>query len=242
MNRCAWTAAALAVIPGLLVAACGGGGTTTPGASTSAGTHTSASAETNVAALRSQMVESVKQARSVHVNGSISQGTQRTAVDAVLTKAGGVGGTLSLQGHSIAVRASRGHVYILVSRSMSRWQKFPPRACALMCGKWLKEPASGLGALAGDAGWRKLVLPFSLAVAHLPLSYGGKATVNGQPALKLNAVGLGAVYVAAQGTPYPLRIQLRSNLIVYSDWNTAKLPPPPPASKVVTTGQLATGG
>jgi hypothetical protein len=184
------------------------------------------------------MIAAMKQARSVHVSGSISQGAQRTAVDVVLTRAGGVGGTLSVQGHSLSVRASGAHVYILVSRSLSRWQKFPPAACALMCGKWLKEPASGLRSLAGDAGWTKIVTPFEVAMAHVPVSYGGKATAGGQPALKLNFAGLGTVYVAAQGTPYPLRIQSGTNLIVYSDWNTAALPPPPPASKVISKNQL----
>jgi hypothetical protein len=50
------------------------------------------------------------------------------------------------------------------------------------------------------------------------------------------------VYVAARGTPYPLRIQSGENQLAFSDWNTAALPPPPPASKVITDSQLATGG
>src|SRR5689334_3274399 len=104
MSRRFWSASAVAVTSGLLVAACGGGGTATPGASASGATHAAANADTNVAALVRQMVTAVKQARSVHVSGSVSQGTQRTALDVVLTKAGGVGGTLSVQGHSLSVR------------------------------------------------------------------------------------------------------------------------------------------
>lgn len=125
---------------------------------------------------------------------------------------------------------------------MSRWQKFPPGVCALMCGKWLKESGSGLRSLTGDAGWAKIVTPFEVAMARETVSYQGKATVNGQPVLKLNFAGVGMVYVAAQGTPYPLRIQSGANQLTYSDWNTAALPPPPPASKVITNSQLVTGG
>jgi hypothetical protein len=242
MSRRSWSAAAVAVISGLLVVACAAGGTVTPGASVSAGAHASAGAAPDAAALRSQLVAAVKQARSVHVNGSVSQWAQRSALDVVLTRAGGIGGTVSAEGHPVAVRTSRGHAYILVSRSMSRWQKISPAVCALMCGKWLKESGSGLRSLTGDAGWAKIVTPFEVAMARETVGYGGKATVNGQPVLKLNFAGVGTVYVAAQGTPYPLRIQSGANQLTYSAWNTAALPPPPPASKVITTGQLATGG
>jgi hypothetical protein len=250
MNRRVWSAAAVAVVSGLLVAACAGGGTATPGTSASGGTHNSASVGTNAsasggpdaAALRSQMVAAMKQARSVHVNGSVGQGAQQTALDIVMTKAGSIGGTLTVGGHPIAVRTSRVHAYILVSRSMSRWQKFPPGACALMCGKWLKVSGNEVRSLTGDTGWAKLIGSFEVPMAHATVSYHGKATVNGQPALMLNFAGFSTVYVAAHGTPFPLRIQFGTNRIAFSDWNTAKLPPPPPASKVVTTGQLATGG
>ena len=95
MSRRSWSAAAVAVISGLLVVACAAGGTATPGASVSAGAHASASAVPDAAALRSQMVVAVKQARSVHVSGSVSQGAQRSALDIVLTRAGGMGGTVS---------------------------------------------------------------------------------------------------------------------------------------------------
>ena len=242
MNRRFWSAAAVAAIPGLLVAACGSGGTATPGASAGAGTHASAGSGPDAAALASQMVAAVKHARSVHVSGFGLQGSQRATLDVVLTKAGGVGGKVSVGGHpAIAVRTSRGHAYILVSRSLSKWQKIPPAVCALMCGKWLKESGSGLRSLTGDAGWNQVIGGFEVPMAHEAASYGGKATVNGQPALKLTFAD-GTMYVAAQGAPYPLRIQSGSSHLTFSDWNTAKLPPPPPASKVITTGQLATGG
>jgi hypothetical protein len=96
--------------------------------------------------------------------------------------------------------------------------------------------------LTGDVGWTKIIGAFEAPMTSETASYHGKATVNGQAALMLNFTGFATVYAAAQGTPYPLRIQFGANHVAFSDWNTAKLPPPPPASKVVTTGQLATGG
>lgn len=126
---------------------------------------------------------------------------------------------------------------------MARSQKIPPAACALICGKWLKVSTGKLRSLAGDAGWVNIVAVFERPLAREGVSYDGPATVNGQRALKLSfSGGDGTVYVAAQGTPYPLRIQSGADELNYSGWNTAALPPPPPASKVVTNSQLAGGG
>lgn len=72
MSRRSWSAAAVAVISSLLAVACAAGGTVTPGASASAGAH--ATARPDMAALRSQMVAAVKQARSVHVSGPSRRG------------------------------------------------------------------------------------------------------------------------------------------------------------------------
>jgi hypothetical protein len=229
MSRRTWLAAT-AVPACLLFAACGTGGTSNPSAPASSGP--------NAAALRTAAVAAMKQARTVRVTGSTAQGAQRVGMDVVLTRAGGVGGKISLNGHVVRLVTSPKHVYVLVTKSMSRWQKIPASACALMCGKWLQEPAADLGSLSGDAGWEKIVAAFESPLSSGNVSYAGTATVGGQPALKLNVSPAGTAFVAAHGTPYLLRLEYTGGHLDYSDWNTAALPPLPPAAKVVTVGKL----
>jgi hypothetical protein len=238
MSRRSWLAAA-AVPACLFAAACGAGGTA--GTAGTAKPSTPASHGPNVAALRTAMVAAMKQARSVRVTGSTPEGSKRVGLDVVLTRAGGVAGRITLNGHSLKVLTSPRHVYLGVTKSLAGWQKLPPDACALMCGKWLKEPARELSSLAGNAGWRKIVAAFEGPLAGSGASYAGTATVGGQPALKLSLDAVGTIYVAAHGTPYLLRLESGTARISYSDWNTAVLPPPPPASKVVTVSMLAAG-
>jgi hypothetical protein len=149
---------------------------------------------------------------------------------------------VAIGGHWVKLLTTRRHVYVYVTRSMARWQKFPPGACALMCGKWLEESASELRSVAGDVNWAKMVGTFQVPISQESVHYAGTATVGAQPALKLSFAGDGTVYVAAHGTPYPLQVTAGVNKLSFADWNTAKLPPLPPAAKVTTTSQLAAGG
>jgi hypothetical protein len=51
----------------------------------------------------------------------------------------------------------------------------------------------------------------------------------------------GVGYVAAQGTPYLLRISApkgQTGQIDFSEWNSVTIPPPPPASQVVDINKL----
>jgi hypothetical protein len=191
-----------------------------------------------VAALTSRAVAAMKQARSVKVSGSAFSGSQRVAMDVVLTRAGTLGGKIAIGGHWVRLRTGRRHVYVLVTKSMAAWQKFPAGVCALMCGKWLQESAAELGSVASDVSWAKLVGTFESPISAESASYQGTAAVAGQPALKLAFTGDVTVYVAAHGTPYPLRITAGGNQLKFADWNTAKLPPLPPTAKVVTVSEL----
>jgi hypothetical protein len=50
--------------------------------------------------------------------------------------------------------------------------------------------------------------------------------------------GGGTVYVAAQGTPYPLRLVKGSNRVDFTQWNSATIPPLPPANQVIDLSKL----
>lgn len=238
MSQRSWSAAAITVTASLVLAACGAAGTSGSGTSPSAGPSKSASTGPNVAALTGRAVAGMKQARDVKVTGTAFSGSQKVAMDIVLTRSGMLGGKIAISGHWVRLRTSKRHVYVLVTRSMAAWQKFPAGACALMCGKWLQESAAELGSVATDVSWAKVVGAFEKPISAESASYQGTATVAGQPALKLTFLGDGTIYVAAHGTPYPLRITAAGDQFTFSDWNTAKLPPLPPASKVVTVGEL----
>src|SRR5260370_29867985 len=156
MSRHSWPVAAVAATAGLLVAACGAAGGAKPGNSVSTGganPSSSASAKPDVGALRSRAIAAMKDARSVRLTGSLPLGAQRSAMDVVLIRAGGIAGTITSNGHSVQVLTSPGHLYIAVTKSLARRQKFPPAACSLLCGKWLKEPRADLQSFAGSVGW-----------------------------------------------------------------------------------------
>jgi hypothetical protein len=243
MSRHSWLFAAVAATVGLLVAACGAAGGAKPGNSVGTGganPGSSASAKPNAGALSSEAVATIRKARSVHVSGTGTQGSQQVAVDVILTTSGGLAGKLTIGSHSVKLLITPRHTYIDMTRSIFTWQKIPLSACAVMCGKWLAAPHSTLKSLAGDVGWKTLVAAWAGLLAHNLVAYGGRATISGQPAVKLSVVG-GAAYVAAHGPPYLLRIQAGPSQFTFSDWNTAALPSPLPASKVVTQSQL-TGG
>ena len=44
--------------------------------------------------------------------------------------------------------------------------------------------------------------------------------------------------MAAQGTPYPLRMVKGPDRIYFTQWNSAAIPPLPPASQIVDLSQL----
>jgi hypothetical protein len=69
-------------------------------------------------------------------------------------------------------------------------------------------------------------------------SYVRTVTVHGQPAWQMKATDESTASVAAQGTPYLLRLAKGSQHIDFTQWNSVTIPPPPPASKVVDLGQL----
>ena len=63
-------------------------------------------------------------------------------------------------------------------------------------------------------------------------------TVNGQRAWQMSVSSGGTAYVAARGTPYPLRMVQGPDRIDFTRWNSVVIPPLPPASQVVDLSQL----
>ena len=135
----------------------------------------------------------------------------------------------------LTVLVKNGRAYVKLTAGSAKAMDLPPAACVLMCGKYLEMTASQTKSMLGDLGWSSFLGPSSSVPQ---LHYVRTVTVNGQPAWQMSVPGEGTAYVAAQGTPYPLRMVQGSNRIDFTQWNSVVIPPLPPASQIVDLSQL----
>lgn len=184
----------LAVSASLVVGAAGCGGASSNGVA-------SKSPDAIVAA----STTAIRDAKSVHVFGSIANGGAPIKLDLNLARGKGGTGRMSENGLSFQLIVLNHVVYI--NGSDSFWRHFGGNAAAqLFHGKWLKGPATGqLASVAELTGLQTLF--DKLLSHHGALAKGGTSTVNGQKviAVKDTARG-GTLYVAATGKPYPVEI------------------------------------
>ncbi|HEY6279657.1 MAG TPA: hypothetical protein VIX86_25390 [Streptosporangiaceae bacterium] len=237
-----WSAAPVAAVATvLLVAACG------PGSSSSATGTISASAGVSTptaqapvgkppANLAKLVNSAVAKATSVHLAASVAQGGKQVSMSVSMTPSGGMYGQMSLGSAALVILVTQGHTYLKITKSALQSQGLPAAACVLMCGKYLElTHRQSRQTLAGTSWSSYLGTSGSVPV----LTYVTTVTVNGQPAWEMRGPGGETIDVAAQGPPYPLRITKGGNHLDFSQWNTATIPPPPPASEVVSLSQLS---
>jgi hypothetical protein len=227
----------------LLSAGCGGGSSSTAGTSSasasSAAGSSSPAAPLSVgkppAGLASRINSAVSKATSVHVTVTGSQAGKLVNLSVNMTRSG-MYGTLALGKAQLVILSTQGHTYLKVTKSALQAQGLPTAACVLMCGKYLELGKRQSHQMLAGASWSSFVGPSSSLPA---LTYLTTVTVNGQPAWEMRGPGGGTLDVAAQGPPYPLQVAQGGNHIEFSQWNTATIPPPPPASQVVSLSQLS---
>lgn len=230
MKRLGWLipAAALAAV---LVAGCGGGGSgsASPGATAAAGPPPSA------AALARQVDAAVAKATSVHLSAHVLQGNTLAALNMSMTSAGEMSGQIALNNAPVTILVTQGQTYMKLTAAALKAEGLPSAACSIVCGKYLKLPASQAKSMLSGIGWSNFVGQ----TPTLPnWSYVKTVTVNGQPAWQMSAAGKGTAYIAAQGQPYPLRLTQGSNRADFTQWNSVAIPSPPPASEVVDLSQV----
>lgn len=114
----------------------------------------------------------------------------------------------------------------------------------IAAGSWVKAPANNAdvvqsAALTEPGGELTLLL----RGPTLSLTKGPIITINGQKAIELKTKGklyMGAIYIAATGTPYPIKIVKHgqeTGQITFSDWNDpANLTPPTHAIEIDRPG------
>jgi hypothetical protein len=227
--------AGCATVMALLIAGCGSGSAGGGNASASASASTA-----SAASLISSATSAISSAASVHVKGKLLDNGKPLSLDLTLTRAGDMNGTMGEGGEDFTVLAKGGTVYLKVSAGALKAMSLPASACATFCGKYVKLSAADSKNFTSGMSWSKMFGGF-MGKAPAGMTKAGTATINGQQALALRASD-GTVYLAAQGTPYPLRLTPSGNLgpgqLDFTEWNTATIPPVPPASEVVDPAQL----
>lgn len=207
----------------------------------SSGTSAGPSATPSVASLITNMATAVKQAQSVHLAGAVPNDAQHYQMNLSLTKTGEVSGTIQVGSASFVLLATQGKTYIKVNADFLNYLKVPAAMCSLFCDKYLVAPGS-MKSLTSSASFSGIVLPIAQGATPAGLTMSGQATINGQPTWVLDAKDGSKIYIAAQGKPYLLRVTPPGNSsgeLDFTQWDSATIPPPPPASQVVDISKLA---
>jgi hypothetical protein len=218
--------ASVLIPAGLLVAGCGG---SPPGPS--AGSKTAA-----------QMMPAIKAAMtgasSVHIAGTLTEGSQKIGIDASLNGAD-ISGTISEGSNTIALVMVAGNVYLQINSSYLKTAGLPATDCSTLCGKYVQAPASDV---AQFTAFDMSHLMRGMADG-LPSAAGDTtdlfepATFEGHPVLQL-IQAQDTVDVARTGTPYPLFVSNSAHgsadgSLTFSDWNSVSPVTAPAASQVI---------
>jgi hypothetical protein len=221
----------VALAAGLALAACG----LTSGGGNSGGGNTSAK-------LMPQVASAARSAMSVHVMGTVTEGSQTVTMN-VSFKGTSLAGTVGLNGASFYVLSEGGKTFIELNAAfLQQVAKAPPGVCARICGKYVEIPGASASQITGSMSLQQLVgQVFSTQNISSAASSGCKfspAIVNGQSVLQCRQ-GPYTVDVAAHGKPYLLNITgPHGEHIAFSDWNAVTLPPPPPPGRVISIPSL----
>lgn len=225
-----------AVCAAIVISGCGGSEST----SSPAGSSAAAPAEPAPAALVTSMQTSVRQASSVHIAGHLTTNGIPISVNLDMHRNGDVSGTVSQNGAPFQVVGVSSIIYIKATRSFLQAVKAPTSACAVVCGKWLELTPAEARQLTGDLSMSSLTGP--LTSGQVPkLSEAGRTTINGQSAWVLRASDGSTLDLSAASRHYPLAAATGgspSEVVTYSQWNSAPHPVAPPAGEVLNLNNL----
>jgi len=199
-----------------------------------------AQAEPTSTALVTAMQASVRQASSVHISGNLTTGGTPISVNLGIHRNGEVSGTVSQNGAPFQVIGVANTIYIKATEQFLKQVKAPARACAVVCGKWLKLTSAEASQLTGDLSMSSLVAP--LSSGRVPkLAEAGSKTVNGQTAWILRAADGSTLDVSSASQHYPLAASTggaTQEVVSYSKWNAVPPPVAPPAGQVLNINNL----
>jgi hypothetical protein len=196
--------------------------------------------EPTPAALIASMQASVRQANSVHVTGHLANNGVPISVNLSMHRNGDVAGTESLNGAPFQVIGVHGSVYVKATRSFLQEVRAPASACAVACGKWLLVTPALASQLTSDFSMSNFTGP--LTSPRLPkFTTAGSTIVGGHRVWALRS-GDGVTLDVSSASPhYPLAATAggsASELVMYTQWNTAPQPVAPPANEVLPLNNL----
>jgi hypothetical protein len=193
-----------------------------------------------VAVLLREMSAALPTARSVHISGTIQQGSKTIGVNFGITRSGEFSGQITENGAVLTVLSTHGHTYLKLNAAFVRIAHLPATVCSRFCGKYLEYPAGRAHMLFAHLNMASMTHSITSTPAG-EVKLLGAVTIAGQPAWLLQYSHENSVYVAAHGTPYVLRAvgpppgKDSADLTL---WNAVRIPGRPPASQVVSLSQL----
>jgi hypothetical protein len=193
-----------------------------------------------VAVLLREMSAALRTASSVHISGTIQQGSKTEGVNFGITRSGEFSGQITENGAVITVLSTHGHTYLKLNTAFVRIAHLPATVCSQFCGKYLEYPAARAHVLFAHLTMGSMTHSITSTQAR-EVKLLGAVTVAGQLAWLLQDSHENSVYVAAHGKPYVLRAvgpppgEDSANL---TQWNAVRIPGRPSASQVVSLSQL----
>jgi hypothetical protein len=194
-----------ALAAALVLAACGGKGTTTTKSPSKPADNGVAAKDANQ--ILSDAKTALRGASSVHLTGAFADSGNRFGLDMRVGR-GAATGSFTVQGSQLNVLAVDGKFYL---RGKLFWQKTGGAQLANAIGdRWVLVPPSSTAA-ASFADFKKLTELDAYADEFLKptgtISKGQTGSVNGQPAVALKDSDGSSLWVATSGSPLPLRIE-----------------------------------
>ncbi len=209
----------------VLLAACGGG---------SSGNGVAAKSPSQIA---STALSAMKAAKSVHLQGSVTQSGKTVSIDASTFSDGDIDGSFVESGSTIELIKLGPTDYLKTTAAFYEANGAPSAVAALVGGRWIEAPDSslGFGSKFGLAAFSN-----SLSSNEGSVTAGTTSTVDGQGVVSVHSSTGGTLYVATDGTPYPVEIvgsggASGTGTITFSQWNQAAAPIAPKGARTIAS-------
>ena len=233
--------AAIAVA-GIVLGTAGCGGSSSSGSQGSSAPASSGSTPQGPApssqTLLNDTLTALRTAKSVRISGGLVKNGQSLHLDVGFIRPNSLDGSIS--GPFAGVQATfkiivvGGEAYVLLNKQLfnaiSKAHHIPSATCAVICGKYIKVPASQFGGFTLNGLSNSVTKSTNKAVPGVTAT-----TINGQAAYRISDGHGSYLYIAANGTHYPLEItKPGTGTLLFSEWNSVPPIAAPPASQVIS--------